>query len=171
MSSLYGITQNLSYLDHAITQAIEDDTPYDDISAMLAEHLSTEADFQQKVEAYCSYIADLQALADARAAEAKRIAALAQATASKAQTLKDALKHSLTVLSRNKVETDRFSVRVQRAGGKVPLILDETAVPGEWTTSKVVVSPDKEKIRAALEAGECLEFASLGERGNVLIIR
>ena len=170
MSSLYGITQDLHYLDRAITDALEDGD-VGSIDAMLAEHLSVEADFGAKVEAYCSYIADLQAMADARAAESKRIAALAASTASKAQHLKDALKHSLTVLGRNKVETDRFSVRVQKAGGKVPLILDESAVPGEWTTSKVVVSPDKEKIRAALEQGECLEFASLGERGNVLIIK
>jgi hypothetical protein len=34
----------------------------------------------------------------------------------------------------------------------------------------VVESPDKDKIRAALESGEVLPFASLGERGTHLKI-
>jgi hypothetical protein len=61
-------------------------------------------------------------------------------------------------------------IKVVKNGGKLPLSIDEGCVPEEYIKKVVVESPDKEKIRAALESGEVLPFASLGERGTHLKI-
>jgi hypothetical protein len=44
-------------------------------------------------------------------------------------------------------------------------------VPADWQRTKTTVEPDRERIRASLEAGEALPFASLGERGRRLAIK
>jgi hypothetical protein len=68
------------------------------------------------------------------------------------------------------VTTDMHRIKVVKNGGKLPLSIDDGCVPDEYIKKVVVESPDKEKIRAALESGEVLPFASLGERGTHLKI-
>jgi hypothetical protein len=72
-----------------------------------------------------------------------------------------------------KIETTSgWTVGVQRNGGQSPLIIDEEfpEVDEEYLKYLPPVI-DKEKVRAALEAGTKLPFASLGDRGVRLVIR
>lgn len=167
MSSLFELTSNVA----ALEAALENESDPAALQAIVDELVVNRDSLQQKVEGYASYIGELQSLAEARAAEAKRVGELAKATANKAARLKEALREGLLRVGARKISTTRYDVRLQKAGGKAPLVIDETRVTDEWTVTKTVVEPDKEKIRAALEAGEVLDFAELKERADVLVIK
>jgi hypothetical protein len=66
------------------------------------------------------------------------------------------------------IETPLFRISIQRNGGKTPIDI-HGEVPQEWC--RIRYDADKERIRVALEAGESLPFAVLGERGERLVIR
>ncbi len=56
--------------------------------------------------------------------------------------------------------------------GKPPLVIpSEELVPDEWCQRKTVSTPDKQAIRDALEQGERLAFAHLGNSMPTLTIR
>jgi hypothetical protein len=55
-------------------------------------------------------------------------------------------------------------------GGKQPLDINESCVPEKYLKTEVKQVPDKDKIRKALESGECLTFAHLEDRGTHLKI-
>ena len=70
------------------------------------------------------------------------------------------------------VETARYKLTLANNGGKAPLIVDDEFVldlPDEYLEWSA--EPDRAKIRAALEAGEVLTFARLGERGQSMRIK
>ena len=168
MSSLFALSTNLVGIEALLESDNLDPAQLEELTLSLVE---TEEGFEEKVESYCGIIGELEALAEARHREAVRLATLTSETQNKAIRLRNALKDALLRTNRNKVQTTRYNVRVQKAGGKQPMLLHTDAVPGEWTVSEVVVRPDKTRIREALEAGEVLEFAELAERGTLLVIR
>lgn len=70
------------------------------------------------------------------------------------------------------VETDRYRITLARNGGKAPLLVDEVPIenlPAAFVRTTVEVN--KEAIREALENGEVLEFARLGERAQSIRIK
>ena len=71
------------------------------------------------------------------------------------------------------IETPRYKLSLQRNGGKAPLILDEnlavTQLPEHF--KRVTIDADPTAIRLALERGEKLEWAQLGESGVSMRIR
>ena len=72
---------------------------------------------------------------------------------------------------RAEIKTDLHKFKIQKNGGKVPVIydLDEfhpELYPEKYQKTKVVL--DKDKIRADLESGIELACAHLGERGEHL---
>ena len=71
-----------------------------------------------------------------------------------------------------KLRTKRFNISINGNGGKQPLRFDNTA-PGDLPTrfQRTIIEPDKDAIRAALEAGEEISFAYLAERENHLRIK
>ena len=72
-----------------------------------------------------------------------------------------------------KVETDRFTVSLAKNGGKAPLDIrcGVEDLPSWAVKTETIASADKDAIRARLEAGEALPFASLMERGTRISIR
>lgn len=167
MSSLFELSSNVA----ALEAALENEADPTALQALVDELVANKEGFQAKVENYAGYIGELQSVADARAVEAKRVGELAKQTANKVARLREALREALLRVGAKKVSTTRYEVAVRKAGGKAPLVIDETRVTDEWTVTKTVVEPDKEKIRAALEAGEVLDFAELKERADVLVIK
>ena len=71
------------------------------------------------------------------------------------------------------VETARYKLSLAKNGGKQPLILDESIPVSQLPEQfqKVSIDPDTTAIREALERGEKLEFAQLGERGTSIRIK
>ena len=92
--------------------------------------------------------------------------ALAASDEAKAERLRAALLRAMQATQRDKVETPRFRLAVRKNGGKVPVLLtDEAAIPALYRVPKITEVLDKDGIRAALEAGQSVPGAALGERG------
>ena len=107
-----------------------------------------------------------------RKAEAERLAKLAESDIKAVEFLKGRLKTHLEATEQQKLRTKRFNISVCANGGKAPLRFDNTSpeqMPERF--KRVIVEPDKEAIRTALEAGEELSFAYLAEREKHLKIK
>lgn len=170
MPSLFDIEGDMA----ALMAMLEDESGVDEdgeIHPQLLKWLEeSEGQFERKVENYCSLIGELKAVADARKSEANRIRELQALAENKADRMKKTLFEVFKRMKIEKCETTRYKLRVQNAGGYLPLIVDEfQAIPQEF--QKVTVQADRDAIRAALDSGKELPFAKLGERSKVLIIK
>lgn len=173
--TLFNIGEDLT----ALAELLEDeggDISNEEVEAAIdqfLEELSGERD--KKLDGYCALIAEMEATAKAREEEAKRLNALASVGKGDANRLKSRLKLFLVNQGQDKVETARYKIAIQKNGGKSPVLLGEhfQAHPEELPEGlrKVVFTPDLDAIRAKLEAGEDLGFATIGDRGTHLRIR
>ncbi|PZV12565.1 MAG: hypothetical protein DCF22_12180 [Leptolyngbya sp.] len=136
----------------------------------LADERREERD--RKLDNYCALITDLEARADVRKSEARRLAQRAQVDENKAKSLKTMLQWFFDAHTLRTVETDRYRITLARNGGKAPLLVDEVPIenlPAAFV--KTTVEVNREAIREALESGEVLEFARLGERAQSIRIK
>ena len=164
-TSLFDLTEELKHIQSVMMNSEGDELPQE-----LIEWLdSTQGGYDKKVEGYCAVIGEMEAIVEARKAEANRIRALADTTQNHIDRMKIALKESLLKLETPKLETTRYKVWVQNAGGKLPIQIESEDVPDEWKVIQLVI--DKEGIRRELEAGTSLPFAQLLPRGQVLRIK
>lgn len=83
--------------------------------------------------------------------------------------LNDYMKMCMENAGIKEIETDMHRFKIVKNGGKLPLKIDG-GVPENFIKTEVKQSPDKDKIREALENGEALTFAHYGERGTHLKI-
>lgn len=169
---LYQITDAL----HAIEETLLENGG--ELTPELEEALNAmEGALEAKVDGIAGLVQHLARMSEAAKAEEKRLADLAKSRANAAARLKEYLLRELSDLERDKVETGRFRVSVQKNGGVAPLVIDpgyspETAQAcGYEHLVRVTVAWDNEAIRARLNEGRTLPFATLGERGVSLRIR
>lgn len=79
--------------------------------------------------------------------------------------LKQRMAEAMIQMGKDEIQAGNKTIKLKNNGGKKPLVLDEDKeVPQSYM--KVILEPDKEKIRAALESGDKLDFAHIGERGK-----
>lgn len=84
--------------------------------------------------------------------------------------LKEMIRNAMVALDKNEIQAGDITFKIQNAGGKLPLIVDENAtVPERFT--KITIENDNDLIRKALESGEELDFARFGERSKILKIK
>lgn len=126
-----------------------------------------------KLDRYAALIQFNQTLADAAKAEAKRCADLARIRENRVAAMKARLKVYFEANGIAKVETAKHAFTIAGNGGKLPLVIDENTKPeaAPERFQKVTVDFDQDAIRAALESGEELDFARLGERGTHLRVK
>ena len=142
----------------------------DELSDLAAMFIDADGDLELKIDAYCGVIGNLEAVAKARHEEGQRLAALAAVDINAAKRMRDTLITIFDMQGMTKRDTPRYKIGVRGNGGKAPMdIPDAAMVPSEWMIPRLEV--DREKIRAALEAGELLEFAELQPRGRHISIR
>ena len=171
--TLYEIGTDLEALEAILLEHGGDITDPAVAAAVTAWESELEQNITGKVESYCRLIADIEARAEAREREAARLSYLAKADGKAATALRERLRFVFEAKGLKPVQTDNFRVSLAKKGGKAPLDLrvgiDE--LPGWAVRSETVLSPDKDAIRARLDAGEILSFAALMERGNYISIR
>ena len=169
--TLFAISTDLEMLNELLNEWDEGDEAQHRLLVQWFEQLGDDRD--HKLDNYAALITEMQARAELRTAEAGRLLELAQADENRARLLKDRLKWFFETHNLKTVETARYKLQLQRHGGKVPLILDEsvpvTQLPEQF--QKVSIAPDTAAIRSALEAGETLLFAHFGERGTSMRIK
>lgn len=130
-----------------------------------------DASVERKVEACVRLMREWEATAAARREEAKRLTEAAKADSARVERLEAYVRDCLLALEKPKVQAGPYAVSVQRAGGKSPLIIEKSIDDLPERLLRVTVEPDKEKIRAELEAGKTVTGCSLGERALVLRVR
>ena len=168
--SLFSISDDLEKLNELLDEST-DDTQQQELINNWLDQLGDERD--HKLDGYAALITEMLARSEVRKAESKRMMDLATADDNRARLLKDRLKWFFSAHNLKTVETARYKLSLAKNGGKAPLILDEsipvTQLPEQF--QKVSIDPNTTAIRVALERGERLDFAQLGERGSSIRIK
>ena len=165
METLYSLTQDYkNLLDLAGSADPEEiETFNDTLEAVLGQ-------IEVKADGYAVVMSEIEGRANIVAKEINRLKAIEDRLVATHKRMKDRLKSAMEEIGTKEIKTDLHRFKIVGNGGKLPLSIDEGCVPEEYIKKVVVESPDKDKIRAALESGEVLPFASLGERGTHLKI-
>lgn len=108
--------------------------------------------------------------------EQKQAEELSRAFAVKAKTRENSIKRMketlLTAMNRigkTELPSGDFTFKVQKNGGKEPLVIDDpTKVPSNMT--KIIVEADKDKIREYLKVNKA-DWAHLEPRGQHIVIK
>jgi tRNA U34 5-carboxymethylaminomethyl modifying enzyme MnmG/GidA len=171
MQTLIEISRDLIELENELEEMIHDPQQTDDAIAKYLECFKdTIAERNQKLDNYSALIKELEARAEARKVEAKRLSDRASVDLNKVKSLKANLQRFFEYHEVRTIETNRYRLSLAKNGGKAPLILDNVTpseLPDKFTYKEV----DKVAVREALESGEVLDFARLGERGQSLRIK
>lgn len=169
--TLFNISDDISELTNLLDEIEDNDIESEQLITSWLENLGEERD--RKLDNYAALIAELEAKAEVRKKEAQRLAKLAASDEKKAAMLKERLKSFFEVNKLKTVETARYKLTLTKSGGKPPLILDDAISPTDLPKKfqKIQIEPDKTAIRAALDAGEELDFAHLGDRTSSIRIR
>ncbi len=168
--TLMEMTDDMQALDDLLAEVGGDITD-PSVEATVQQWFSElDSGMQSKVDNYCALISEFAARAKVRADEAERLASRAKRDEAQANWLKAMMLQALSTRGLRKFETERFTVSVVKNGGQQPIDL-HSEVPPDWSLTRTEVVPDRARIRAALEAGESLSFATLCERGQRLAIK
>lgn len=108
------------------------------------------------------------ARAKARREQAAQLLEQAHADEGRAERLRTYVVECLQRMGRTELEGKTLRLAMQKNGGKAPLVLEGPVPPA---FERHTVEPDRERIRAALERGEVVPGAVLGERGYSLRVR
>lgn len=168
--TLFSISDDLQHLNDLLDE-VGDDSQQQELIAQWFETLGEERD--RKLDGYAALISEMTARAEVRKAEGRRLMELAATDENRAKLLKERLKSFFQLHDLKTINTDRYRLSLAKNGGKAPLILDDsipvTQLPERF--QKVSIDADTTAIREALDAGESLEWARLGERGTSLRIK
>lgn len=165
MNTLYDLTQDYRNLLDLAGSMDEDEiqTFNDTLEAVLGE-------IEVKADGYAVVLAEIEGRINTVNREIGRLEAIESALSNTRRRMIDRLKTAMEDIGKKEIKTDLHRFKIVGNGGKLPLSIDEGCVPDEYIKKVVVESPDKDKIRTALESGEVLPFAQLQERGTHLKI-
>ena len=146
--------------------------PDTDITVFQDTMEGLEEEIEEKAENYGRVIRELEGRAAALDAEIERMTKLKVAAKRSIMWMKEALQFAMEGTGKTKIKTDHFAFTVATNGGKQPMYVSDRIedIPEEFRTYPEPV-PNRDAIRAALEAGQELKFAELQERGRSLRIR
>jgi chaperonin cofactor prefoldin len=165
MESLYNLTE-----DYQVLMEYADSTDPDDEQVFLDTLDSVTATINVKMDDYAVVMDHMKEREDLIDLEIKRLTARKNAISNNRTKMRERLYDSMLATDRTKVSTDLHTFSIVKNGGKLPLIINGD-VPDKYM--KVIMEPDKDLIRTALETGntEVLKFAHFGERGTHLSIK
>ena len=161
MAKLYEIVGELQDFIEA-NEGLEDEQAYKDTLEALQGELN------DKVSQWGRAIKNMESDRDAIKAEADRQAARAKAIDNSITRMKETLLMYLKAAGVKKAGDNIIGASIVKNGGKAPIIIapwiaDED-IPDNF--KKVTYKTDMEAIRTALESGEHLDWAQIGERGE-----
>lgn len=170
--TLFDIGMELTALDQLCEEAEGNLERAPEISAVLADWFDKLTnDESAKLENYCQYIRQLEIEASAARAEMEQFQKKATTRENRVKWLKDQMKGYLEMTKRERVTTAKSRViSIQKNGGVLPMEMgdvDPKTIDPKFTKLEV----DRVAIRMALESGEAVGFAKLGERGRHLRIK
>lgn len=136
-----------------------------------AELERLESNLNVKVDDYAGFIRQIELYAEDCADEGKRLIDRCGMWRRKSAYLRQRLLEALQRLGTDKLATARNTVSVC-LNAQAPLTIKEGAViPDTFLKVERIERPDTEAIRAHLEAGNVLSFASIGPKGKHVRIK
>ena len=142
---------------------------------LIADTLEgVEGEIEDKLDSYGVVMNELQMDVAKIDQEIKRLTEKKRLINNNIDRMKNVVQYTMTeVLNTKKVKGEKFTWSIQKNGGKAPVILnpDVSIMSYPERFQDWDVKADKVAIREALEAGEVLPFASLGERGESLRLK
>ena len=129
-------------------------------------------DFEDKAEAMAALVAEYEATIEGCKAEIRRLTGKAARADNAIDSIKKYLFSEMQYTGLRKVKAGTWNISISRNGGKAPVVYKEFTIselPERF--QKTTVTLDTAAVRDALEAGEALDFAELGERGESLRIK
>jgi len=150
-----------------LVQLMSDEEISDDDGRVIAELEHIEANIKDKVDGYCDVIRKFKAYAQEAGHEASRYANRSKMWEKKQKMLTERLKQALERIGEKRMVTPKNTITICANGGAQPVNIFGD-VPAEYL--QVVTQPDRDLIRMALQHGDDLPFAKLGERGTHLRI-
>lgn len=164
--NLYELTGQLMQLQ----MMLEDETVDPEVLADTLE--GVEGEFDIKMENYCKVIKNLEGKMDSIDSEIKRLIERKKTFKNNIERMKSCMFDAMKSVGKREAGGDLFTARIQKNGGKLPVVLDVTdtcELPDELI--RITESPDMEAIRELLDSGEKCKFAHYEERGESLRIR
>ena len=128
---------------------------------------SQSTDLAPAIDDLLAIASEIEHRAAGRKAEAKRIADLAKRDQAIADWMKGQITRVLESSGATSIQTPRHKVTLATPGGVRALEIVGD-VPEAFSTTVTTVVPNKELIRATLEAGQSLPFAMLHSKQKVL---
>ena len=141
--TLYDLTNDLLTLQEMMEDDISDDALRDSME-------SIEGLYEDKIDGYAAVIRTLEAEATAYKEESDRMAGKARVIRNNIARMKKAMQESMMQTGIRKINGKRFTVAIQKNGGKAPFVLtwqDANTLPDELVERK----PNIEAIRAVTE--------------------
>ena len=160
--TLYDLTAD--YLE--LQEMLEDDVSDD---ALLDSMESIEGLYEDKIDGYAAVIRTLEAEATAYKDEADRMAGKAKVIRNNITRMKKAMQESMIQTGLRKIKGKRFTVAIQKNGGKAPFVLTWDN-PDTLPDNLVERKPNIEAIRAVAEKGDTT-YGYIAERGESLRIK
>lgn len=161
--SLFEITGKYRLLSTMFTEEPENECIQDTLEAVIGE-------IEIKGENYIALINHLDMEMDACDKQIQEWTYRKKVRENAIKRLKQRLAEAMIMMGKDEIKAGVNTIKLQNNGGKAPLIFDEDKeIPESYM--KVILEPDKEKIRKALEDGKELDFAHIGERGKHIKIK
>jgi len=153
MASLYEINQQILECIDLETGEILEGSKYNELE--LAK--------EEKLENIALYYKNMLSEAEALKAEKNAFAEREKQARAKAESLKKLLDNEL---GGNKFETTRVKISYRKS---TAVAVDEDKLPAKWTNVVETRTPDKNRIKEALKAGESIDGAMLIETNNIQV--
>lgn len=146
--NLYELTgDQLRIKNELEAKGLDDDTVHDTLESISGE-------FEDKVIAYVAFAREELAEADAIEAEAKRMTERAMAKKNSAKHKLDAVKDSMIIVGRNKIDSVLFKISLAKTPESLK-IDDESLIPPDYWTQPEAPAPtvNKNLSKQALKDG------------------
>ena len=168
MKPLYDIqAEHQAILDEFETLFMVGEPTEEDIAALNEKLAINAEEFEQKAEAYAAVITQKRARAKFLRDEIKKLKAMAESEDSQADRLENRIAWAMQEQNLDKVELPHFKLRFHKS--EAVEITDVLSLPLEFIKSKVEEVPDKDAIKKAIKAGQCVPGAVIKENRSLLV--
>ena len=163
MASLFDLAGEYKELYAMLTEAEEDEqqTVEDTLEAVIGE-------IEVKAEGYVCLLNRLDMELSACKKHRDEWARAYTVRENAIKRLKQRAADAMMQMGKTELSAGDNVIKLKNNGGKAPLVFDKE-IPQSYM--KVILEPDKEKIRKDLEQGEELDFAHIAERGKHIEIK
>lgn len=167
---LYDIAADYRRLQDMLDSA---ETPEEMRQTLIDTLESVSGDFEEKAENMAALIAEYKATFEGCKAEIARLTGKAARAENAIESIKRYLKAEMEFTGQRKLQAGTWQISIAKNGGKAPIVWDDDIEPEELPERfrSISYKIDTAAVRDALEAGEALDFARLGERGESLRIK